>query len=657
MENRWNDADAQLCKDDLDLRVYSSRLLGQDPSLVLHGGGNTSVKVTQANIFGEDEEILLVKGSGWDLATIERAGFAPVKLNHLIRLAELDQLSDPEMVRQLKSNMTNPSAPTPSVEAILHAVLPYKFVDHTHADALVTVTNNPHGKENIQAIYGDDVVIIDYIMPGFDLARQCAQQFKAQATDRTIGMVLMNHGMFSFANTAKASYERMIDLVERAETFIKQNNAWDLPEAVTEVSLDSLRLPITKLRHNLSQHAGRAMILHLDNNSNSHAFVRRPDLHVVSQQGPATPDHVIRTKPLPCLGRDLNAYAANYEDYFEKRSQKSKAAKTILDKAPRVILDEALGLLCAGKSASDAFIVNDIYQHTIEVILRAERLGGYRALPAQDIFDMEYWDLEQAKLKQSGQSPAFQGEVVCITGAASGIGKACVEAFMRQGAAVIGIDVNPGIESLYEQANYYGVICDVSDEQQVINALELGVRQFGGLDMLVLNAGMFPGGAKIADIDLIQWRKVMQVNLDANLVFMREAAPLLSLAPNGGRVVMMGSKNVPAPGPGAAAYSASKAALTQLARVAALEWGSDNIRINTLHPDAVFDTGIWTDEVLQARADHYGMNVQAYKTKNLLRREITSAQVADLAVATCSSAFYATTGAQIPIDGGNDRVI
>ncbi|MDH5300653.1 MAG: bifunctional aldolase/short-chain dehydrogenase [Gammaproteobacteria bacterium] len=657
MKSLWNDAEAASYGDDLGLRVYTSRLLGRDHTLVLHGGGNTSVKITEKNIFGEDEEILYVKGSGWDLETIDRPGFAPVKLQHLIRLAELPSLSDPDMVTQLKANMTNPGAPTPSVEAILHATLPYKFVDHTHADAIVTITNTKDGEARIRQIYGDSVVIIPYIMPGFDLARDCAKRFAKEAGPQTKGMVLLNHGIFSFADTARESYERMIELVGMAEAYLQKQNAWDLQHEPPVVSVEPQREVLASMRQQLSKVVGAPMILSVARRANCDAFAHHPQVASISQQGPATPDHVIRTKQKPLLGRDIAGYAQRYQQYFDTHAPRARDKKTILDKAPRVILDKELGMLAAARSAKDAAIIKDIYSHTVDIILRAEKLGGYRALSDQDIFDMEYWDLEQAKLKGGGKAPMFTGEVALVTGAASGIGKAAVEAMLARGAAVIALDVSAGVADLFKRADYYGVVCDVSDEDQVKNAIELGVRRFGGIDMLVLNAGLFPGGCRVDKMDLALWHKVMAVNLDANVTFLRECYPLLKLSPNRGRVVVIGSKNVPAPGPGAAAYSASKAALTQLMRVTALEWGGDGIRLNMLHPDAVFDTGIWSEDILAARAKHYGLSVDEYKTKNVLKTTISSRDVAELAAEMCGPLFAKTTAAQLPIDGGNDRVI
>jgi NAD(P)-dependent dehydrogenase (short-subunit alcohol dehydrogenase family) len=291
----------------------------------------------------------------------------------------------------------------------------------------------------------------------------------------------------------------------------------------------------------------------------------------------------------------------------------------------------------------------------MEIIQRATALGGWQALPASDIFDVEYWDLEQAKLRQGGKPPLFTGEIALVTGAASG--RACVESLLARGAAVVGLDLNPDIRRLHDRPDFHGVVCDLTKEADLGAALDEAVHTFGGLDLLVLNAGIFPPGNRIEDLATETWRKVMSVNLDANFTLLHECHPLLKLAPKGGRVVVIGSKNVPAPGPGAAAYSASKAAVNQLARVAALEWGRDRIRINSIHPNMVFDTALWTPEILESRAKHYGLSVEEYKTNNVLKVPVTSRDVAELAAEMCGPLFAKTTAAQVPVDGGNERVI
>jgi rhamnose utilization protein RhaD (predicted bifunctional aldolase and dehydrogenase)/NAD(P)-dependent dehydrogenase (short-subunit alcohol dehydrogenase family) len=659
MPSQWNDSDAQTFEGPLAQRVYTSRLLGRDHSLVLHGGGNTSVKIRQPNIFGDEEDILYVKGSGWDLETIEAPGFAPLRLERVLRLATLERLSDTQMVQELRAAMIDPSAPTPSVETILHAILPHRFVDHTHADALLAITNTQDGEQRIREIYGDTVVVLPYVMPGFDLARLAAQCFPAESGPNTIGMVLLKHGFFSFGETARESYERMLDLVSRADAYLEQHHARvvSLPGPARPYAPPP-RSELASLRHQVSDVAGFPVILSSHTDPHLMGFVQREDLADITQHGPATPDHVIRTKRVAQLGRDVSQFRAEYERYFADNAADNQQALKMLDPAPRVILDPELGVITIGRSAQDAAIAFDVYHQTIPTILRATALGGYRALPAADIFAVEYWDLEQAKLRRAGNPPLFAGEIALVTGAASGIGKAAVEAFLRRGAAVVGLDINPSVSELFGgRPDFLGVQCDVTQAHDLENTLDATVRAFGGLDMLVLNAGVFPSSRRIEALPLSEWRRVMDVNLDANLALLSAAHPLLKCAPRGGRVLVIGSKNVPAPGPGAAAYSASKAALNQLARVAALEWGSDGIRVNVVHPNAVFDTGIWTEDVLRTRAENYGLTVDEYKKNNVLSVEVTSRDVAELAAEMCGPLFARTTGAQVPIDGGNDRVI
>lgn len=660
MKSRWSDTEASRCAGDLALRVYTSRLLGAEPSLVLHGGGNTSVKSRVTNLFGEEERVLFVKGSGWDLETIEAAGFSPCRLEPLLALARLEALSDSQMAAELRKSLTDVNAPAPSVEAILHAILPARFVDHTHADAILTMTNSPNGEQRVRELFGDRLVYIPYVMPGFKLARLCAELYPTRAREKTVGMLLLKHGLFTFGETAKDSYERMIELVSLAEEYLERRGAWTSVAvklqqgSCGEAASKALRTDIALLRQRVSEAAGAPMILSVHADAETLAFAARPDLETLTQQGPATPDHVLRTKRVPLIGRDVAAYASAYREYFREHGS---PVLTMLDPAPRIILDRQLGLATIGRTAKEAAIVEDIYRHTLRIISAASALGGWEALPPQDIFDVEYWDLEQAKLRKSGSLPALTGEVALVTGAASGIGKACVASLLARGAAVIGLDRSSSVGALHHRQDYLGLTCDVTSEPEIERALEEGVRAFGGLDILVLNAGIFPPSAPVSALSSESWRATMSVNLDANLVLLRESHPLLKLSPAGARVVIIGSKNVPAPGPGAAAYSASKAALQQLARVVALEWGGDRIRVNTIHPNAVFDTGIWTPEVIAARAASYGMSAEEYTTHNVLKVQVTSRDVAELAAELCGPIFAKTTGAQIPVDGGNVRVI
>ncbi|HXZ96672.1 MAG TPA: SDR family NAD(P)-dependent oxidoreductase, partial [Burkholderiales bacterium] len=445
--------------------------------------------------------------------------------------------------------------------------------------------------------------------------------------------------------------------VSRAEKYLSGKGAWAIHPSSRGAAIKPLKMELALLRGKISKIAGFPVIMTTCSNDRTLTFAKRKDIAKISQQGPATPDHVIRTKPLPMLGRNAEAYAKLYRKYFQRQTRTAKERKTMLDAAPRVILDPDLGLCAVGRTANDAAIVAEIYLHTIEIILRATALGGFVALSAKELFDVEYWDLEQAKLKKSGALPLFAGEIALVTGAASGIGKACVDSLLARGAAVIGLDLNPSIEAMHNRKDFLGIRCDITSERAVESALESAVKAFGGLDMLILNAGIFPASRRIDVLQGEEWRRVMNINLDANLLMLRKCYPLLKLSPKGGRAVVIGSKNVPAPGPGAAAYSASKAALSQLARVAALEWGAEGMRINIIHPNAVFDTAIWSEAVLASRAAQYGLSVEQYKKNNILRTEVNSRDVAELAAEMCGPLFAKTTAAQVPVDGGNERVI
>ncbi len=660
MQSLWNDAEARACGEDaLKLRVYTSRLLGREPSLVLHGGGNTSVKAEARNLFGDAESVLYVKGSGWDLATIEAGGFAPVRLDVLRRMAALPTLSDPQMVRAQRAAMTDPYAPNPSVEAILHAIIPFKFVDHTHADAVVTLTNTPDGEARIRALYGERVLVVPYVMPGFVLAKKIWEMTADIDWSQLDGMVLMNHGVFSFADDARESYERMITLVSRAEealaaegaTVVCANDVPDTPQP------DEL-LALSELRRTVSTTRGIPVVVHWDRSAEARGFSARDDVADIATRGPLTPDHVIRTKRVPLIVRegaeaDTARYADEYRTYFERNATPDL---TCLDPAPRWAVWPGQGTLAFGASVKEADIIADIARHTAAAIQRAECLGGWRALPERDIFEVEYWDLEQAKLRKAGRPAEFAGKVALITGAASGIGRACADALHARGAAVVALDIDPVVNEHFNAADRLGMVCDITDGAATQAAVAEAVARFGGLDVLVSNAGNFPANLRIEDMDAEVWERSLQLNLTAHQRLLQYCIPYLQrgLQP---AVVLMASKNVLAPGPGAAAYSVAKAGLTQLGRVAALELAPQGIRVNMLHPDAVFDTGIWTEEVIAGRARHYGMTVQEYKTKNLLKVEITSVDVADMVCALAGPLFAKTTGEQVSIDGGNDRVI
>jgi len=660
MKSLWDDQKAAaLANDPLALRVYSSRLLGGDPTLVLHGGGNTSVKTTVKDFFGDEEEILYVKGSGWDLGTIEAPGFAPVRLSVPLRMAERETISDTDMVKNLRAAMLDSSAPTPSVETVLHAIIPFKFVDHTHADTVVAVMNTPGGEDRMREIYGPNMLIVPYVMPGFVLARTVYTMTRDIDWQKLDGILLMNHGVFTFADDAKRSYERHIEIVTQAEAYVAQHTE-PRSTATTPPQIDLLEL--ARLRRAVSRARGTATLAQLNADAEAVAFSTMPAIADVGTRGLMTPDHVLRTKRTPVMittdvEQDVATYAENYRAYFERNKALYAGKKlNMLDPAPRWAIWPGQGTVALGRTIGEAGIIGDINYHTIHAIEQAEALGGWQVLSEPEIFEVEYWELEQAKGRAGAPGPALLGKIALVTGAASGIGRACVEALHAQGATVAALDINPAITTAFTQKGILGQTCDVTSAEQLKAAIEATVRQFGGLDILVCNAGMFPSSQTIETMDAKAWSRSLELNLTSHQQLLQLAIPYLKLGVDPA-VVIIASKNVPAPGPGAGAYSVAKAGLTQLARVAALELGQFGIRVNVMHPNAVFDTGIWTPEVLEKRAASYGISVDAYKKNNVLQVEITSKDVAALACAMVGPLFAKTTGAQVPIDGGNDRVI
>ncbi len=672
MEDRWGDGPAGASSGPVAECVHCTRLIGSDPSLVLHGGGNSSVKAPVVDITGRSVDAIHVKGSGWDMATIEAPGLAPLHLPRLHELLELDELSDPDMMRELAAAKVDPGAPNPSVESLLHAFLPHRAVQHSHADVIVQLTNLADGDAVVREVFGGDVVVVPYVMPGFDLARMVRDVWPEQAHDGTTGMVLLNHGLFTFGDDSLTAYRRHVDLINRAEAWLDREappaaaDAAVLPPILPEVLLEDL----AGLRAAMSRHAGGPLIVQRHVDPTVASFVGRHDLESLSGRGPLTPDHVIRTKRVPMVGRDtaaLDGFVADYQGYVDQHRDRVRTEFVPVDPAPRIVLDPELGMLTAGRSVAAASIAADIYHHTMPVLARAEdHLGGYVPLGAEHLFDVEYWDLEQAKLAASGPPPELGGAVALVTGAASGIGRACADELLRRGAAVIAVDQSDAVlrdtdgqrpNPQWPNPQWHGVVADVTDPTAMEAALRSGVEAFGGIDVVVVAAGIFGPSTPLTELDGDDWRRVMAVNVDSVQWLFGRVGPLLAVSPIGGRVVVVGSKNVPAPGAGAAAYSASKAALQQLCRVAALEWAPEGVRVNSVHPDAVFDTGLWSDELVAQRAARYGMTPEEYRTRNLLSTEVTSAQVARSVGALCSDDFGATTGAQVPVDGGSDRVL
>lgn len=655
MESFWNKEEAARHSGEHGHLLYLARLLGREPELLLAGSGNCSVKFIRPDIFGEPAELLCINGRQKDLAGLNEPDLATLHLPYLRRLTQLDTLSDYELDRQLQLAGADPQSPPVDGDTLLHAMLPRRFVLQTQPDALMTLCNTATALEHLQAVCDETVLIVPAVRPGLELLQTCRALLSRHDPARLEGIVLLRYGLISLGESAREAYQHLLKLVNRAEEYLAGRNAWQIPHERLPQASNLARRELAGLRREVSAAAQMPLIMSTHNDETCLAFVRRPDLTTCATQGPAIAAHVFSTGHVPMVGRNLSTYVANYNHYYDQHASRGSSRLHRRDPAPRIILDPEIGMLSAGRSAAEALQAANMYRRTMRIIQRAGMLDRWQATPPEDVFAVEYSALAQEAGKP--EQPVFAGEVALVSGAASGIGQACVEALTRRGAAVVGLDINPRISELYDRPDVLGLHCDVTDEAALDAAIDATVRQFGGLDMLILNAGMFPATRMIAGLDSAEWRRIHAINLDANLFLMRECYTLLRLAPRGGRVVVIGTKNVPAPGPGLAAFSSSKAALTQLARVAALEWGAQGIRVNVLHPNQVFDTGMWNEDVIRSRASTYGISVEQYKTNNVLRVDVHSSNVAELAAELCGPLFAKTTGAQIPIDGGNDRVI
>jgi len=673
MKNLWDpEAVAQFEENTLQLRVYTSRLLGQNSDLVLHGGGNTSVKIQQTNLFGEAEDILYVKGSGCDLATIDEDGFTPLLLKTLRKLAALENISDVEMIRQQQMAKSNPDAPNPSVEALLHAIIPFNWIDHTHADAVVTLTNTPEGNELIRKIYGERLLLIPYVMPGFKLSRKVFEMTTKIDWTQFEGMILLNHGIFSFGDTALESYTRMIDLVSLAEDFLAKNSTLTNTAATESVPGKAELLKLACIRRKVSAIRGTGSLAQLNFSKEARTFAKLTNVKEIATRGPITSDHLIRTKSVPAIidpenpQRSLDEFSSAYKAYFERHTN---GEQKCLDSAPRWAVWPGHGTISFGANLTESGIVSDIAEHTVKAIQLAENLtsegssGRWEPVSEKHLFEAEYWVLQQAKLKSENVNHGvqktiseFQGKIAIVSGAASGIGLACARELFAQGAVVVGLDLNPEISKIFCEPGMLGLQCDVTDQKAVIEAVAETVRQFGGIDILVLNAGTFPAGQTIEEMGEQTWSRSLEINLTAPQQLLQACVPFLKegLDP---AVVFMASRNVPAPGAGASAYSVPKAGQTQLARIAALELGKFGIRVNILHPDCVYDTGLWTPDALERSAKRYGLTVEQYKSRNILKIDVKTKEVARMVCAMSGAVFAKTTGAQIPIDGGSERVI
>jgi rhamnulose-1-phosphate aldolase/alcohol dehydrogenase len=679
VQSRWNDADAATLSD-LDLLVYASRLVGAETSLVVWGGGNTSIKLDELDHRGRPIPVLRVKGSGSDLASIQRKDFSGVRIEDVRALLDRQDMGDQEMVDYLAHTLQEPGGPRPSIETLLHGFVDARAVVHTHADAIVSLTNTDRPREILAGVYGKDVIPLAYRRPGFRISRDVADAIAAHPDARAL--VLERHGTITWGATVREAYEATIDLISRAESAIAERRrgrvAFGAPRVPAREAAERRALAVglaPRLRGQLG--AQRRVVLTFDESPDVLDFVAGTDSAALSQVGPATPDHTIYTKRVPCFvaterGRDLEAltadvrasvdgFAADYTRYFE--AHRSGGA-VLVDALPRVVLVPGLGMFTAGKDRRTAGIVSDIYHHTIDVIRGASAFGRYASLTPHEAFDVEYWPLELYKLSLAPPEKELARRIALVTGGASGIGRAVARRLAAEGAHVVVADIDAAgahktageIAAASGTGRALGVEMDVTREASVRAAFETTVLAYGGLDILVSNAGI-AHGASVARMELADWERSFAVNATGHFLVAREAMRLLAAQGLGGALVFVATKNVMSPGKDFAAYSAAKAAEAQLAKVLALEGAPLGIRSNIVNPDAVFqDSGLWSDAIRRERAAAQGIPVERledfYRTRNLLGRHILPDDVAEAVLFLAADRSAKTTGCTLTVDGG-----
>jgi rhamnose utilization protein RhaD (predicted bifunctional aldolase and dehydrogenase)/NAD(P)-dependent dehydrogenase (short-subunit alcohol dehydrogenase family) len=685
MQSRYDDAEtARFVREaspgvdePLALRTYTARLLGADPALVLHGGGNTSVKAKAKTLFGDNVEVLYVKGSGWDLATIEPPGHPAVRLAPLHEARRLPSMSDEDMVNLLRTNLLLASAPTPSVETLLHAYLPARFIDHTHADAVLALADQPDGEEICRNVYGKGLVWVPYVMPGFALAKRCADAYDAHTKEGRAAevIVLERHGIFTMGGTAKESYERMIRAVDRAERYIA--DAQKTPSHVSLAPSPSREAEILPILRGVLADLGdapseRGPILGVRASDRVLAFLARPDAQKLSSIGCATPDHVLRTKPTALFLHDLAwgdapkmteqvetailEYARRYDAYFAEMCATKSVTKTKLDPWPRIVLVAGVGVCAVGKTTSEVRIALDVYEHTIDVMTDAAEIGAYSPVGRSDLFDVEYWSLEQAKLKKA-EEPRLGGAVAIVTGAASGIGLATASRFLALGAHVVLVDRRA--DALAEAkatlgrvagARLIGELADLTKVSEVEAVVRAACRTFGGVDVVVSNAGDAPEGDLGTEEGEGKLRASLETNLLAHNHVARAALGVIKAQGHGGSLLFNASKAAFNPGPRFGPYAVAKAGLVALMRQYAIDGAKWGLRSNAVNADRV-RTGLFAGGVAESRAAARGVPVDAYFQSNLLEREVTADDVADAFVYLAGA--RATTGCVVTVDGGN----
>jgi rhamnose utilization protein RhaD (predicted bifunctional aldolase and dehydrogenase)/NAD(P)-dependent dehydrogenase (short-subunit alcohol dehydrogenase family) len=673
IESKWQGADAnkvlELAGDDpaaraLALRVYSSRLIGAEPDLVLHGGGNTSVKLMTTDIFGDALEVIHIKGSGWDLKAMEARGMPAVRRAPLLRLRELSVVSDADMVNVLRSNLIDSTAPNPSVETLLHAYLPQPYVDHTHATPMLVLANLPDVAAVVRELFGDRLALVDYVRPGFELGRRTAEAF--EANPGVEGLLLLHHGHVTWGDDAKSSYERVLRHANLVADWIADQRPAPLKPSAT-LPDDQRATTLATLRGALAVNLpvdAPMPVLDTRSDAATMAFLARGDLADLVNRSVATPDHVIRIKGHPLLltaadvaggaeaiAARIAAFANAYTAYFDQHAPRFSEPPEMISPMPNLAWIEGVGMVGIGASADDARIAADLGDQNIRVMADGEAAGGYSPIGEDDLFDMEYWPLERAKLS-AATAPELGGRIVLVTGGAGAIGLATAEAFAKRGAAIFLVDRDPealarGLEAL--GGAHGGMTVDITEDGGPARAVEACVQRFGGLDILVNNAGAAINGA-VATLPQETLRAAFELNFFSHFAFSQAAISVFRAQGRGGQILFNVSKQAVNPGKGFAAYGLPKATTFFLLRQLALEIGAEGVRVNGINADRI-RSGLLTPEMIAERAAARGVDVGTYLGGNLLHREVEARHVGEAFVALALS--ERTTGHVMTVDGGN----
>ncbi len=701
--NRWSQKDANIfvekyadkgINEDVALRTYSARLLGADPELVLHGGGNTSVKSTFVDLFGNMKKVLHVKGSGWDLETIEPEGHPAVNLEPLIKLRKLEKLSDEDMVAIQRQNLINPNSPNPSVETLLHAFIPEKFIDHTHSISILAIANQPNAAEICKEVFGDKLGIVPYVMPGFDLAISALNYYEliseklALSNKKIEGLILLNHGIFTFGSTAKESYERMIKIVNKANSFLNRKVNLKINRNIDLKNINDNHVKFIPLLRGILgrksfEYGGRKnLIFSIRSSENINEFLRKKNLKELIKRGVATPDHVIRTKAYPLLiqpfstdkltteedinywktnlDKDLQIYIDEYKNYFNKNNSRVGGMKKQLNPIPKILLIPGFGLIGIGNDKKTSDIVADIGESWIETVLSAESIAKFKPVSESDTFDLEYWSLEQAKISKQKFS-SFTGQIVLVTGGAGVIGSQIAKDFKKRGAEVILLDISKeGLlktqKELGPEVKYYQ--CDLTNISEIKRVFKKLLLNFGGIDLVVSNAGA-ASECSLENLNFDLFESSMKINLYSHYFISQEAIKIFKFQDFkevdikkmiGGQLLFNISKQALNPGPNFGSYGIAKSGLVALMKQYALEAADSNIRSNGINADRI-KSGLLNTDLITKRAKSRGLSEDEYMRGNLLKSEVLPHDVSNAFVSL--ALMKKTTGAILTVDGGN----